>query len=103
MGIFDIDYSNFRYADSSCYGCFGVWGRFTDHNVVPSPGEYNDSLDWIYPETLVPADSFKYGPAGWNIPPDSADYLWLKLKTPEYYSQDTLRAKILLKGVIHTP
>ncbi len=103
LGLFDVDLANFRYVDSTCYGCFGVWTHITGSNLPVPPEDFNDTLDWLLYDSLVPADSLRFGPAGWDIPPDSSNYLWIKLRTPEYYSQDTLTARILLKVLIHTP
>ncbi|RKZ33902.1 hypothetical protein DRQ33_03305, partial [bacterium] len=101
MGIFDFDTDHFNYVDTIGYGCFSMWGHFTQNNTPVDTTAYNDSLDWIFPDTLILSDTLRYGPGGWNIPPDSVHYLWLMMHTPPYFSQDTISARIFLKALMH--
>ena len=100
LGIFDIDTINFDYDTSSCYGCVSLWGYFSDDNIVPDTTQF-DSLDWIRADTLLLSDTLHYGPAGWGLLPDSQDYFWLMMRTPQYFSEDTFTARIFIKALQH--
>jgi len=91
----------FAYSDSSCYGCFYTWAQFTDTPASPDSISYISANNALSDTMLIFADDTLFGPAGSDLAPSTSDYLWFMVRTPEYFPQDSLFLKVLIKSAVH--
>jgi len=102
LSITTWDSTIFTPANSNCYGCFWTWAQFTNSLPQPDSASFDSDNNSVYPDSIVYADTIKYGEGGYNLLPTSRDLLWFMLRTPEYFHTDSLGILIHLKGKQHT-